>query len=128
LRLTKTLIQAPQINPYPGKRSVVVLDNCSIHHDAEIRELIVDDCGMSYKLQIIHNLTIGSTGAHLIYLPPYSPDFNPIEEAFSAMKAWLRRNEGLMTGQEQIPWLVHQATSAITADDALGWFADCGYL
>jgi len=102
---------APQLNPYPGKRSVVVLDNCSIHHDAEIRELIVDECG-----------------AHLVYLPPYSPDFNPIEEAFSAMKAWLRRNEGLMTGQDQIPWLVHLATSAITADDALGWFADCGYI
>lgn len=88
--------------------------------------MIVDECGMSCRFQLIHDLTI--LGAHLVYLPPYSPDFNPIEEAFSAMKAWLCRNEGLMTGQDQIPWLVHLATSAITADDALGWFADCGYI
>ena len=39
------VLQAPQLNPYPGKRSVVVLDNCSIHHDEEIRQLIVNDCG-----------------------------------------------------------------------------------
>jgi hypothetical protein len=42
----KMVLQAPQLNPYPGKRSVVVLDNCSIHHDEEIRQLIVDECGM----------------------------------------------------------------------------------
>jgi len=90
---------------------VVVLDNCSIHHDEDIRELIVEECG-----------------AHLIYLPPYSLDFNPIEEAFSAIKAWLRRNEGMMTEEDPIPWLVFQASAAIMADDALGWFADCGYM
>ena len=67
-------------------------------------------------------------GARLVYLPPYSPDFNPIEEAFSAMKAWLRQNEGMMMGEEQIPWLIFQASSAITPDDALGWFTDCSYL
>jgi hypothetical protein len=37
--------QAPQLNPYPEKNSVVVMDNCSIHHDEEIRKLIVDECG-----------------------------------------------------------------------------------
>ncbi|KAH7923607.1 hypothetical protein BV22DRAFT_979295, partial [Leucogyrophana mollusca] len=36
---------APQLNPFPGKRSVVILDNCSIHHDPELREIIVEECG-----------------------------------------------------------------------------------
>ncbi|TFK59277.1 hypothetical protein BDN72DRAFT_744224, partial [Pluteus cervinus] len=63
----------------------------------------------------------------LVYLPPYSPDFNPIEEAFSAIKAALRRNEGLFGGPEQIPWLVHQAILEITPRHAYGWFKDCGY-
>ncbi|TFK62727.1 hypothetical protein BDN72DRAFT_741573, partial [Pluteus cervinus] len=63
----------------------------------------------------------------LIYLPPYSPDFNPIEEAFSAIKAWLRRHERDFTGPLDVPWLVHQAINAISTEDARGWFADCGY-
>lgn len=82
---------APQLNPYPGKRSVVVLDNCSIHHDEEIRQLIVDDCSTDatetfFSMARADSLLIG---ARLVYLPPYSPNFNPIEEAFSAIKAWL---------------------------------------
>jgi len=68
------------------------------------------------------------TGARLVYLPPYSPDYNPIKEAFSAIKAFLRRQEKNFTGPEQIPWLVNQAIAAISADDALGWFSDCGYM
>lgn len=105
-----------------------MLDNCSIHHDEEIRELIVEQCGTYQSFYEIPAMNIKPTEAQLIYLPPYSPDFNPIEEAFSAIKAWLKRNEGLMTGTEQIPWLVHQAASSITAEEALGWFGDCGYL
>jgi hypothetical protein len=37
--------QAPKLTPYPGPRSVVVMDNCAIHHDEEIRHIIEDDCG-----------------------------------------------------------------------------------
>ncbi|KAF9034762.1 hypothetical protein BJ165DRAFT_1356135, partial [Panaeolus papilionaceus] len=44
---------APQLNPYPGKHSVVLLDNCAIHHDADIRELIVDQCGEQYTISTI---------------------------------------------------------------------------
>ncbi|KAI0338968.1 hypothetical protein BDW22DRAFT_1337197 [Trametopsis cervina] len=36
---------APLLNPYPGRHSVVVLDNCAIHHDEEIRRIVVDECG-----------------------------------------------------------------------------------
>ncbi|KAF8493770.1 hypothetical protein F5888DRAFT_1600146, partial [Russula emetica] len=63
----------------------------------------------------------------LIYLPPYSPDFNPIKEAFFAIKAWLRCHENEFSHQDQLPWLIHQAVAAITANDAIGWSGDCGY-
>ena len=75
-------------------------------------------------IQLINNFV----GARLVYLPPYSPDFNPIEEPFSAIKASLRRNEYRFTNDEELPLLIHQAASEISADDAIGWFGDCGYL
>ena len=64
----------------------------------------------------------------LIYLPPYSPDFNPIEEAFSFMKAWLWRHEKDAVNAQVRPWLVHRAILAVTIEDAEGWFGNCGYL
>jgi len=69
-----------------------------------------------------------SPGAHLVYLPPYSPDFNPIEEAFSSIKAWLRRHEGEYDNPAKLPWLIHQAVLSVSAGMAIGWFSDCGYI
>jgi transposase len=121
--------KAPQLNPYPGKKSVVILDNCSIHHDEELREIIVEECGeFGCSLDLFKLKCTPMEGACLVYLPPYSPDFNPIEEAFSTIKAWLRRNEHRYAGAEDMPWLIHQAAACISADDALAWFGDCGYL
>ena len=67
-------------------------------------------------------------GARLIYLPAYSPDFNPIEEAFSFIKAWLRRHESRYISAEQLPSLIHDAISEITPEHAMGWMKDCGYI
>ena len=67
------------------------------------------------------------TGAKLIYLPPYTPDYNPIEQAFHSIKAWLRRHEAQAVAPEGRPWLIHQARLAITDDMAIGWIANCGY-
>jgi hypothetical protein len=39
------MLQAPQLTPFPGPRSVVVLDNCAIHHDEDVHEVIVGECG-----------------------------------------------------------------------------------
>ena len=60
----------PQLLPFDGRNphSVVVLDNCSIHHISEVRQ-VLEKVGV-----LVH------------YLPPYSPDYNPIEEAFSKVK------------------------------------------
>lgn len=105
------------------------MDNCSIHHDEDIRQLIENECGL-YDLasESRHVALFELIGAILIYLPPYSPDFNPIEEAFSKIKTWLRRHENEFTHENQLPWLIHQAAAAVSAGDAIGWFRDCGYI
>jgi hypothetical protein len=67
------------------------------------------------------------TGAKLIYLPPYSPDFNPIEQAFHSIKAWLRRHEAEAVLPETRPWLIQQAVMSVTVEDAEGWIINSGY-
>jgi transposase len=71
----------PLTNPYdplnPMENSILVMDNASIHRGPEIRELC-DEFGVLLQ-----------------YLPPYSPDYNPIEESFAEMKAWMRKNREL---------------------------------
>jgi len=54
------------MKPYPDARSVLVLDNCRIHHNDALLDLV------------------WAAGCLVLYLPAYSPDFNPIEESFSA--------------------------------------------
>ena len=66
----------PQMNPFPGYRSVLVMDNASIH----VHEIVVELCE--------------TYGVRLLYLPPYSPRYNPIELTFSVLKSWIRRNFG----------------------------------
>ncbi|KAF8804698.1 hypothetical protein BYT27DRAFT_7106901, partial [Phlegmacium glaucopus] len=63
----------------------------------------------------------------LIYLPPYSPDFNPIEQAFHSIKAWLRRHESQATTPQVRPWLIHRARLSITEEMAIGWIRNCEY-
>ncbi|KAG8720473.1 hypothetical protein FRC09_009522 [Ceratobasidium sp. 395] len=106
---------APLLNPFTEHntlpRSILVCDNCAIHYDEEIRQIVEVECG-----------------AKLCYLPPYSPDMNPIEQAFSSMKAWLKRNTPpLFVDPDSRPWLIHQALMAITPDDACGWIENSGY-
>jgi hypothetical protein len=72
----------------------------------------------------------------LIYLPPYSPHFNPIEEGFSATKAWIRRYRDdvfntMAPGSDilaPIPILFEAVFSAMTPENIEGWFHDSGYL
>jgi len=65
-------ILLPSMSPFPGPRSVIVLDNAAFHHGGRIDALVEDK------------------GCRLIYLPAYSPDFNPIEKGFSVLKSLLR--------------------------------------
>jgi hypothetical protein len=54
------------------------MDNARIHHDNELITLLEE------------------LGCHVVFLPPYSPDYNPIETAFSVVKSWIRRNNNFM--------------------------------
>lgn len=69
---------------------------------------------------------IEARGAHLWYLPPYSPDLNPIEEAFSKVKAFLR--SAAPRTLEDHSTAIWAALRTITPQDAAGWFAHSGYL
>ena len=65
----------------------------------------------------------------MLYLPPYSPDFSPIEEAFSTfskLKALLRKAKART--REALVKAIGQALEAVSAKDARGWFGHCGYL
>ncbi|KAF9530064.1 hypothetical protein CPB83DRAFT_763843, partial [Crepidotus variabilis] len=63
----------------------------------------------------------------LIYLPLYSPDFNPIEPAFHTIKLWLRRPEAQAISPDVRPWLIFQAASSITSEMAEAWIQNSGY-
>jgi transposase len=86
---------------------VVVMDNLSAHKRERVKELIE------------------ARGCELLYLPPYSPDLNPIEEAFSKVKRILRKAESRM--REALVEAIGGAISAVTAKDARGFFEHCGY-
>lgn len=71
------------MNRFPNDRSVLIMDNCAIHKSDYLREL-VEAQGLSSQWIFFDPLTTTSIGSILLFLPPYSPDFNPIEESFSA--------------------------------------------
>lgn len=86
---------------------VVVMDNLSAHKGEEVRELIE------------------GRGCELLFLPPYSPDLNPIEEAFSKIKGLLRKAEART--REALIEAMGKAISTVTARDIRGFFEHCGY-
>ena len=89
----------------PGQ--VIVMDNLSPHKSPHVDRLIE------------------SAGAHVLRLPPYSPDFNPIEMAISKMKALLRKLA--RRSRDELENAIGAATRAITCDDARAFITHCGY-
>lgn len=90
---------------HPGK--LVICDNLSVHKRADIRTRIEE------------------AGCALIFLPTYSPDFNPIEQAFSTLKTALRRAQARTA--DALEAAIAAALTTITTADAQGWFAHAGY-
>jgi transposase len=86
---------------------IVVMDNLGAHKTDRVRELIE------------------VRGCELWFLPAYSPDLNPIEEAFSKVKALLRK--AAARTREALVEAMGAALGAVTPRDAAGWFAHCGY-
>lgn len=93
--------------PKLSSGDVVVMDNLSAHKVAGIRELIQ------------------AAGAKLIYLPPYSPDLNPIEKAWSKFKQFLR--SGKARTKEALDQAVTDGLNTITPQNAAAWFRHSGY-
>ncbi len=89
----------------PGQ--VVVLDNLGAHKGERVRNLVE------------------ARGASLLFLPAYSPDFSPIEEAFSKVKALLKKEAARI--REALIEAIGRALNAVTPEDAKGWFVHCGY-
>lgn len=89
----------------PGQ--VVVMDNLSAHKTAAVRQ------------------SIEAAGASLLYLPPYSPDLNPIEQCWSKIKQVLRSLKARTA--EALEAAMTTALEAISADNARAWIQYCGY-
>jgi transposase len=86
---------------------VVVLDKLGAHRTERVRELVEE------------------RGADLLFLPSYSPDLNPIEEAFSKIKNIVRK-AGART-REALNEAIAEALAAVRLEDVSGWFSHCGY-
>jgi transposase len=89
----------------PGQ--IVVMDNLSAHKGGRVKEIIE------------------GRGCELLYLPPYSPHFNPIEQAFSKVKELIRKAEART--REALIGAMGKALEAVSAQDARGFFGHCGY-
>lgn len=97
------LVLVPDLRP----GDVVVMDNLQPHKAAGVREMVE------------------AAGASLLYLPPYSPDYNPIENMWSKVKQLLR--SAAARTYEALQAAVWAALDAVTADDCRGFFRNCGY-
>jgi transposase len=93
--------------PTLERGQIVVMDNLKVHKMKRVRDLI-EGCG-----------------CQLVFLPSYSPDFNPIEEAFSKVKTILRRAKA--RSFEALIQATGRALSAVTKEDTLGFFTHRGY-
>jgi transposase len=89
----------------PGQ--TVLMDNLRVHKAQAVRE------------------RFEACGCRLVFLPRYSPDFNPIEGAFSKLKTFLRRVQART--REALEAAIGVGLQTITAQDAQGWFNHCGY-
>jgi transposase len=95
------------LGPSLKEGQVIVLDGLGAHRTQKVRELIE------------------RRGADLVFLPSYSPDLNPIEEAFSKIKQLVRKVGARV--REALGEALERALAAVTPEDAAGWFAHAGY-
>jgi hypothetical protein len=103
-----TPLQVPKLGRFPGPNSVVVMDNCAIHH----KHSIYAWCG--------------SVGAIAVFLPPYSPQFNPIEKMFGCIKTFFRANRDILATMPAAA-AIQYAFASITPSNCAAWIhaTDC---
>ena len=94
--------------PTLSGNDIIIMDNMRSHH-AKVVKGILDSSGIRY-----------------LYLPPYSPDLNPIEKMWSKIKAYLRKVK-VRTASE-LPGAIEKAFSTVRPSDCSGWFHSCNYV
>ena len=93
--------------PHLNGNSVLIMDNMKSHHARAVKNLL------------------DSSGVRYIYLPPYSPDLNPIKKLWSKVKAFLRKFKARTL--DALPNTIQNAFHSVTVSDCSGWFRFCGY-
>ena len=99
---------SPLIGIYPGANSLLVMDNCRIHNKSFIIEAAQNVCG----------------GIGALFIPAYSPQFAPIESAFSAMKQWLKSNRDLVQSVDANTSLDLSILSSMSAQNCKAWILE----
>jgi transposase len=99
----------PHCEPFPGKRSVLVLDNAAIHHSQELKDMCEE------------------AGVRLEFLPPYSPDYNPIELTFKDLKTWIKRHFEDADAYASFDNFLEDAVLAMCRRDMRMHYRHCGY-
>ncbi len=94
--------------PSLDKDAVIVMDNMRSHHAKNVKA-VLEQSGFKY-----------------MYLPPYSPDLNPIEKLWSKIKAFLRKEKIRIA--PDLPDAIQRAFATICVSDCQGWFSSCGYV
>lgn len=96
-----------QLCPNLNDGDLVVMDNLAAHKSKSVREAII------------------KKGADVLFLPPYSPEYNPIEKTWSKLKTFLRRANTIT--RDAFDAALDQAMKTVTRDDISGWFQHAGY-
>ena len=101
----------PNMNPFDGtsSKSIVVLDNCSIHHVDEVVE------------------EFRKAGVLVLFLPPYSPDYMPIELCFSYIKYYLKSHDDILQTITDPKIIINSAFQSVTKNQCIHWINHCGY-
>jgi transposase len=90
--------------------SIIIMDNASIYKDLRIRE------------------ACSTARVTIEFLPPYLPDYNPIEATFKDLKAWIKRNHILAEDFDSFENFLYFAVNAVALRDARGHFREAGYV
>ena len=96
---------------WTNPHSILILDNCSVHHIPEVKHLLKQ------------------SGILAFFLPPYSPDLNPLEEAFSYVKAYmyLKRHDDILQSGISLREVIKAAFDSISELECNSWITDSGY-
>lgn len=102
----------PNMMPFDGMnpRSIIVMDNCTVHHVQAVKEIL------------------RQAGILVLYLPPYSPDLNPLEEAFSYIKGYLRKHDELFQSIPSPLDIIKTAFDSISEEHCQSWISHSCYL